>query len=64
MRFNTLLLEINDAHWQREENLRYQKLTRIFQKFGLHTSNYEKVSSAWLLFYANLLKYKLLNIHI
>ena len=38
MRFNTLLLEINDAHWQREENLHYPKLTWIFQKLGLHTS--------------------------
>ena len=35
----TLLWEINDARWQREENLRYTKLARIFQKLSLHTSN-------------------------
>ena len=40
------------------------KNQREFSKFGLHTSTYEKFSSAWLLFYANLQQYKLLNIHI
>ena len=35
----TLFLEINNARWQREENLRYTKLTRIFQKLGLHALN-------------------------
>ena len=34
-----LLLEINKAHWQCDENLRYTKLTRIFQKLGLHALN-------------------------
>ena len=63
-----LIMEIFDACWQCKENLRYTKLMWIFQKLGLlYTSNSHKIfenNVCLTLFYANLLRYKLLNIKV
>ena len=62
-----IIMGISDACWQCKENLHYTKLTWIFQKLGLHTSNSHKIfenNVCLTLFYANLLQYKLLNIEV
>ena len=49
-----------------EENLRYTKLTSIFQKLGLHTWKWREIFENNLpltLFYANLLRYKLMYLN-
>ena len=49
-----------------EENLRYTKLTPIFQKLGLHTWKWREIfenNVRLTLFYANLLQYKLMYLN-